>query len=174
MILSSDDAEIIEIAKKAGTNVPFVRPSILATDTTSSIDVVLHALEFMEQSGFFYDAVCLLQPTSPVREEGFIDNAIEKFINKNTDSLLSVLQVPHEYNPHWTFEENIEGNLKIATGDNQIISRRQDLPKAYFRDGSIYISNHYQKNFLHYSTNYSKNVAGSKTSRTRFNKFLDR
>ena len=56
------------------------------------------------------------------------------------DSLISVQKVPHEYNPHWTFEVNEMGNLKIATGEDQIISRRQELPEAYHRDGSIYIT----------------------------------
>ena len=54
--------------------------------------------------------------------------------------MVSVQKVPHEYNPHWTFEVNLEGNLKIATGEDQIISRRQELPAAYHRDGSIYIT----------------------------------
>jgi len=84
--------------------------------------------------------VILLQVTSPFREEGFIDRAIEKFIQSEADALVSVLPVPHEYNPHWIFEADRNGNLRIATGENQIIKRRQDLPKAYFRDGSIYIT----------------------------------
>ena len=140
IILSSDDPEIIEIAKQLGLNVPFFRPSSLASDSASSIDVVIHAINFMEQKGFFYDAVCLLQPSSPFREEGFIDLAIEKFKIQNTDSLISVQQVPQEYNPHWIFEKNNQGNLKIATGETEIIKRRQDLPESFFRDGSIYIT----------------------------------
>jgi CMP-N-acetylneuraminic acid synthetase len=69
-----------------------------------------------------------------------LDEALQKFINKNTDSLFSVQEVPHEYNPHWTFEVNVKGNLQIATGEDNIISRRQELPIAYHRDGSIYIT----------------------------------
>lgn len=140
VILSTDDSQIINIANKLGLEVPFVRPKELASDTASSIDVVVHALNLLESKGKYYDAVCLLQPTSPFRKHGFIDEAIQKFINQDTDCLLSVLQVPHEYNPHWTFLENEGGNLQIATGENDIIKRRQDLPKAYFRDGSIYIT----------------------------------
>lgn len=139
-ILSTDDAEIIQVAKQFKIEVPFVRPEHLATDTATSIAVVQHAVEFMENKGEFYDAICLLQPTSPFREKGFIDAAIQKFIHAKTDSLISVLPVPHEYNPHWTFEENQNGTLKIATGEERIISRRQELPKAYHRDGSIYIT----------------------------------
>ena len=56
------------------------------------------------------------------------------------DSLISVLKVPHEFNPHWVFEENESENLKISTGELEIIPRRQELPTAYYRDGSIYIT----------------------------------
>ena len=140
LVLSTDDDEIIQVAGNIGLSVPFKRPVELAVDSASSIDVVAHALQFFELKGIFYDAVCLLQPTSPFRKEGFIDEAIEKFINQKTDCLLSVLQVPHEYNPHWTFLENEKGTLDIATGEKEIIKRRQDLPVSFFRDGSIYIT----------------------------------
>ena len=140
VIISTDDQSIIEVAKKNNIQVPFVRPLELATDTSSSIDVVKHAVEFLENQGEFYDAVCLLQPTSPFREKGFLDQAIQKFIKEDADALVSVLKVPHEYNPHWTFESDAKGFLKIATGETEIIKRRQDLPEAFFRDGSIYIT----------------------------------
>lgn len=139
-IISTDDEKIIEVAKQLQIEVPFVRPAELATDTSSSIDVVKHAVEFLEEKGEFFDAVCLLQPTSPFRSKGYIDQAIEKFIQDKADALVSVLSVPHEFNPHWVFEPNANGLLQIATGETEIIKRRQDLPPAYFRDGSVYIS----------------------------------
>jgi CMP-N,N'-diacetyllegionaminic acid synthase len=139
-ILSTDDAEIIACARNFDIEIPFVRPHELATDQAKSIDVVKHAVEFMEAKGEFYDAVCLLQVTSPFRPHGMIDKAIQKFIDTDADTLITVLPVPHEYNPHWVFEVNERGELKIATGENTIISRRQDLPLAYHRDGSIYIT----------------------------------
>jgi CMP-N-acetylneuraminic acid synthetase len=71
--------------------------------------------------------------------------------------LVSVQKVPHEYNPHWTFEVNSEGNLKIATGETEIISRRQDLPSAYHRDGSIYITK--TDVILKENSLYGKNIA---------------
>ncbi|MFV8372611.1 cytidylyltransferase domain-containing protein [Flavobacterium sp. LB2P6] len=140
VILSSDNPQIITIAKELGVAVPFIRPSVLALDTTPTIDVIIHALEWYQAQNIFFDAVCLLQVTSPFRTVSFLDAAIEKFIASGCDSLVSVQQVPHEYNPHWTFEVNSRGNLKIATGEEQIISRRQELPTAYHRDGSIYIT----------------------------------
>ncbi|RZJ70865.1 acylneuraminate cytidylyltransferase family protein [Flavobacterium sp.] len=138
-ILSSDDDKIIEVAKNLGLSVPFKRPENLAEDASPTLGVILHALEFLEQLGETFDAVCLLQPTTPFRKSGFIDEAIAKFEASGADSLVSVLAVPHEYNPHWVFEEK-DGLLKIATGDEKIIGRRQDLPKAWHRDGSIYIT----------------------------------
>lgn len=140
VILSSEDASIIATAEALGLEVPFIRPANLATDQAKSIEVVQHAVQYLEEKDEFFDAVCLLQPTSPFREKGFIDAAIEKFIQTGVDTLLSVLPVPHEYNPHWVFEENEAGHLKIATGENQIIARRQELPGAYYRDGSLYLT----------------------------------
>ena len=140
IILSSEDAEIIEVAQSLGLEVPFERPANIAQDNSSSIEVVQHAIDFFESKGEKFDAVCLLQVTSPFREKGFVDKAIETFIEKKTDALVSVLKVPHEFNPHWTFETNPDGLLFIATGEKEIIKRRQELPNAYFRDGSIYIT----------------------------------
>ena len=139
VILSSDDTQIITVAKSLGIQVPFIRPEELAQDTTPTINVIIHALQWYENQTVFFDAVCLLQVTSPFRTVAFLDKAIEKFIASGCDSLVSVQKVPHEYNPHWTFEVNPEGNLKIATGEEKIISRRQELPETYHRDGSIYI-----------------------------------
>ena len=140
VIVSTEDEPIGEVAKSLGAQVPFMRPMALAQDDTPTIDVLIHALEWYKNQTIFFDAVCLLQVTSPIRTLEFLDKAIEKFIISGCDSLVSVLKVPHEYNPHWTFEVNAEGNLKIATGEAEIIPRRQELPTAYHRDGSIYIT----------------------------------
>lgn len=139
VILSSEDPEIIAVAKGLGLNAPFVRPLALARDSSSSLAVVLHALEFAEEQGQVFDAVCLLQPTAPFRREGLIDFAIEKFVEGTYDSLLSVRKVPDEFNPHWVFEEE-NSCLKVATGEEEIILRRQELPMAYHRDGAIYLT----------------------------------
>lgn len=140
VIVSTEDKQIVEVAERLGIKVPFVRPMALAEDHTPTLDVIIHALQWFEKQTIFFDAVCLLQVTSPFRTVDFLDKAIVKFIESGCDSLVSVQKVPHEYNPHWTFEVNAEGNLKIATGETEIISRRQELPPAYHRDGSIYIT----------------------------------
>jgi N-acylneuraminate cytidylyltransferase len=140
LIVSTDDEEIMGVARSLTVEVPFKRPEDLAQDQSSSIDLVKHAVNYFKQRGENYDAVLLLQVTSPFREWGFIDKAIEKFVNLEVDALVSVLSVPHEYNPHWIFEANENDELIIATGEKEIIKRRQDLPKAFYRDGSIYIT----------------------------------
>jgi len=140
VILSSDCDEIIKTARDYGLEVPIKRPENLATDESPTILTVIHALEYFKEKGIEFDAVCLLQVTNPFRTSEFIDKAIEKFKNSKADALISVLEVPHEYNPHWIFEKNTKGNLEISTGETELISRRQDLPVAYYRDGSIYMT----------------------------------
>lgn len=140
VVLSSDSSHILDLASPFPDVYCSLRPAALATDTATSISVVRQVVEEQERMGESFDAICLLQPTSPFRKPGFIDQAIGKYSATGADSLVSVLPIPHEYNPHWAFEEKQDGFLQIATGDQQIISRRQELPTAYFRDGSIYIS----------------------------------
>ncbi|HEY6142814.1 MAG TPA: acylneuraminate cytidylyltransferase family protein [Flavobacterium sp.] len=140
VIVSTEDEQIAAVAKNLEIKVPFIRPMALAQDNTPTIDAIIHALQWYENHNIFFDAVCLLQVTSPFRTLEFLDEAIDKFITSECDSLVSVQRVPHEYNPHWTFEVNEQGNLKIATGEAEIIPRRQELPTAYHRDGSIYIT----------------------------------
>ena len=139
VILSSDDQEIISVARDIDLEVPFIRPEKLAQDKTSSLEVIFHALTYFRDKKIHFDAVCLLQPTTPFRRKNLIDQAIKKFIQGGYDSLITVKKVPVEFNPHWVFEEE-NGKLKLATGEKEIISRRQDLPQAYFRDGAIYLT----------------------------------
>lgn len=141
LIVSTDDESIAQLSKNAGAEVPFLRPKALATDNSPTIDTVIHALRFYEDQNIYFDGICLLQPTCPLRNPQDIFQAIKIFKKKKADSLISVREVPHQYNPHWTFEQKEDSlYLKIATGEKQIIPRRQALPKAYHRDGSIYIT----------------------------------
>lgn len=139
-VLSSDDQEIIATAIQLGLEVPFTRPADLASDVSPTLPVLIHTLNFFAERGEFFDAVCLLQVTNPFRRNGFIDEAIMKLQETGADALVSVLPVPHEFNPHWVFEPQASGLLSIATGEEKIIPRRQELPPAYFRDGAIYLT----------------------------------
>ncbi|HEA29132.1 MAG TPA: acylneuraminate cytidylyltransferase family protein [Leeuwenhoekiella sp.] len=140
LIVSTNDPEIAEISKKAGAKVPFMRPEKLAQDDSSSIDFVIHALDFFEAKNIFFDAVCLLQPTVPFRKAEFIDAAIQQFESKDTDCLISVRVVPHQFNPYWVFEKKNDNLLERSKNGASIIKRRQELPEAFYRDGSIYLT----------------------------------
>jgi len=90
-LVSSDDPEIIRVAKEYGAPVPFVRPAELAADKVRNIAVVRHALEFMEkEKQITYDIIINLQPTSPVRDPAHIDKAVEMLWASDLDSLVSV------------------------------------------------------------------------------------
>ncbi len=90
-LVSSEDKEIIKIAKKYGAPVPFIRPAELATDDVRNIDVVDHALKFMEnKNGIIYDIIVLLQPTCPIRDIRHIDLAVEMLANSDLDTAVSV------------------------------------------------------------------------------------
>ncbi len=140
VVVSTDDPTIQDIAVKYGAEVPFLRPSYLALDNTPTLPVVQHALQYYLEQGENFDAVCLLQPTTPFRKQGIIDQAIEKFTSSGADALITVVPVPHQFNPHWVFEPNEEGFLAPAIRDKPTISRRQDLPPAFIRDGAIYLT----------------------------------
>lgn len=139
IVLSTDDEKIAKVAESFGIEVPFIRPAELALDSTPTVDVIKHCLDYFYERGITYNAVCLLQPTSPFKSKGFIDECIDRFITTDADTLISVLPVPHQFNPHWVFEEYEYEYLKIATGETKLIPQRQMLPKAFYRDGSVYI-----------------------------------
>lgn len=140
IVLSTDDEEIAETGRKWGFEVPFMRPSQLALDSSPTLPVIQHVLDYYSNLGEEFDAMCLLEVTSPFRMPGLIDRAIAKFIELDADALVTVLPIPASYNPHWAFEVDDKGYLQIATGEEKLIPRRQELPKAFHRDGSIYIT----------------------------------
>jgi len=140
VVLSTEDDEIAELGRRIGLMVPFMRPATLAMDETPMLPVVQHALGEMEHRGEHFDAVCLLQPTHPLRRGQDVDACIELLEAEDADSVITVLPVPCEYNPHWVYFCDNEGGLYLSTGETAPISRRQDLPQAFHREGSIYVT----------------------------------
>jgi CMP-N,N'-diacetyllegionaminic acid synthase len=142
LIVSTDDQEIAEISKKAGAEIPFIRPSELAQDTTPTLPVLQHAVSFLrEQEGYMPDYVLLLEPTSPCRQSFHLQEAAIIVEETGADSIVALGEVPKHFSPEWQF--NIEEDKKIAlfTGGhiNNVICRRQNLPTTYFRNGAFYL-----------------------------------
>ena len=140
VILTTEDEGIAAVGKSLGLEVPFLRPAHLALDSSPTLPVIQHVLDYYRSIGEEFDAMCLLEVTSPFRKVDLIDRSIRQFIDAGADALVTVLPIPDTYNPHWAFEADQSGLLKIATGEEKIIPRRQELPTAYFRDGSIYLT----------------------------------
>ena len=138
VFLNSEDEQILQEGEKYAIE-NYKRPFQLAKDDTTSIAVVKEQLQNLLQDNQNIDAICLLQPTTPFRRKNLIDDAITKFKAGNYDSLISVREIPHEYNPYWAFSDR-DGTLELTVERKQIVSRRQDLPKTYHRDGAIYIT----------------------------------
>ncbi len=138
IVVSTDDDEIAEIARTAGAEVPFIRPSHLAGDSTSTEAVVLHALSELGATGYRPDAVMLLQATSPVRLPGTIDRALAQFEATDCDSLVGVV-------PQSPFLWRI-GDSPVPQYDVRHRQRRQDLAEADVpqrETGSIYVTRTY-------------------------------
>lgn len=136
--VSTDDSEIISVVEQYGLKVPFVRPSELATDVAGTYEVLLHALDYYENLGRHYDALILLQVTSPFRTARHVMEALS-FYTPDVDMVVSVKEC--SANPYYNvFEEDVNGYLHVSKGDGSIF-RRQDAPKVYEYNGAIYIIN---------------------------------
>lgn len=164
VLLSTDDPEIAEVGRQAGLEVPFIRPAELATDDTAMGPVVRHALLALQELGDRYDAVCLLQPTVPFRLPGEIDDCIALLTRTGADTVITVAPVPPTFNPHWVFVADAEGLLRLSTGEDRPIARRQDLPPAFHRDGSVYVTR--SEVVVEQGSLFGARVVGSVVART--------
>ncbi len=132
-IVSTDDAAVAAAARTAGIEVPFVRPAALAADDTAMLDVLVHAVEAIESNGHRFDAIVLLQPTSPLRRAQHIDAALSMLEATGADSVVTVVPVPHRYNPVSVMR--LEGERLVSYGSGETVTRRQDKPPVFARNG---------------------------------------
>lgn len=138
LMVSTDDTEIARVSVECGATVPFMRPSELANDETSTFEVVRHAIDYYKTiEGRLFEYIVLLQPTSPLRDEVEIDNAV-LFLQKNkADAVVSVSEPDHS--PLWcnTLPDNLsmEGFLR----EDVKYKRSQELDQYYRLNGAIYI-----------------------------------
>ncbi len=143
IILSTDDLEIAEVAKKYGCEVPFMRPAELAQDGTPHLPVMQHAVSWLkEKENYNPDLVAILQPTAPLRQSWHIKEAFDLLVKKEADSVVAVSEIPGHYSPYWAVVVD-ENNLgKLFNGDpiRNRIPRRQSLPqKTYSHCGALYM-----------------------------------
>ena len=143
IILTTDDPEIAEVGKGLGVEVPFMRPRELAEDSTSTLPVLQHAVEWLKNHEHYEpDAVILLQPTAPLRQDFHIREAIEMFEKSGADSLVGVVEIPGHHSPYWAVVEREDGWAELFGGDpiRKRIPRRQSFPrKTFSHNGAIYL-----------------------------------
>lgn len=140
VVVSTDDAEIADVAGSFGAPVPFMRPAELADDASPTLDVVEHALRFFTVQGRSFDYLALLEPTSPLRAPGDIDAAIRALLDAE-DRSASLVSVGEVHMEHPSIVKRIENGF-VAPYDPEAarVARRQDLSAAYFPYGVIYLA----------------------------------
>ncbi len=137
ILVSTDDPEIAEVASNNGVLVPWLRPPELATDTASSVDVCLHALDWYEDRNAKVDGLLLLQPTSPFRSCDTVLHGIEIFRNHHYHPVLGVS--PATDHPMWCFKIENQVISPFIKEEMKVHLRSQDLPPAYVVNGALYL-----------------------------------
>jgi len=136
ILVSTDDSAIAEISRNAGALVPWLRPAKLATDTATSADVCLHALDWYETAKGEVDGLLLLQPTSPFRSRDTMLRGIKLFHEHQRRPVLGVS--PATFHPMWCFQVEGDTLLPFMKGEGFCL-RSQDLRPAYTANGAIYL-----------------------------------
>lgn len=132
VVVSSDDEEILQISQNFGADI-IKRPDELANDTATTFDAIEHTIKSLEK----YDYIVLLQPTSPLRNEKHIDEAIELLELKKADAIISVCETDHS--PLWCNILNEDLSMTNFLSKELLNKRSQDLPKYYRLNGAIYV-----------------------------------
>ncbi len=142
LILSTDDPEIARVAREYGCEVPFMRPAELSDDKAGHLGVMRHAAEELQRlGGYKPDYIMILQPTSPLRQAFHIKKAAELILESGADSVLSVAEIPENFSPYKAMVADVAESLVLFNGSpvRKRTARRQDLQKAYWSVGMIYL-----------------------------------
>lgn len=139
IVVSTDDEAIADAARRAGGEVPFMRPASLAGDTASSIDVVLHAIDWLAAAGRKFDIVVLLEPTSPLRAPEDIELGLARLIESGAGSVVSVCRAEGEH-PAFMFRQGEDLRLHPFMERQPTGLRRQEVEAMYFLEGTLYAS----------------------------------
>lgn len=150
VILSTDDSEIANVAKKYGAEVPFMRPESLASDTALAVDNYIYTIDRLNREyDFKVDEFIVLQPTSPLRTSNDIDLAIELFEKKEADSVISFCEENHPIKWHKYINED---GLIEPIFEETINNRQKEVP-TYYPNGAIFI---FKLSLLRFKQYYSK------------------
>lgn len=133
--VSTDSEEIKQVVEQYGLKVPFLRPDDLATDTSTSNDVLVHAVNFFKDQGREYKKLVLLQPTSPLRTSEDVANAMELY----RDDIDMVVSVMKSHAPAVLCDEDEDGYVQLVY--NKKANGRQLQTKMYEFNGAIYVIN---------------------------------
>jgi CMP-N,N'-diacetyllegionaminic acid synthase len=137
LVLSTDSAAIADGGRACGMEVPFMRPSELATDEAPMVPVIAHAVAQLEASGWSPDVIVLLQPTAPLRRGSHISDATTLLAASTADAVASVVELPRHLSPDYVMRiEN--GRLVNFLPHGARVTRRQDARPAFVRDGTVY------------------------------------
>ena len=137
LVLSTDSAEIADVGRTVGLEVPFIRPQAIAGDDTPMLAVVRHALEALAADDWKPDIVVLLQPTSPLRRPEHIRVAVDLLRTSGADSVVTVVELPRHLSPDYVMRIE-SGRLVPFLPGGAALVRRQDARPAYVRDGTVY------------------------------------
>ena len=137
VIVSTEDKKIADIARQYGAEVPFIRPKELASDDSGTIDVLLHAMDWLENNEkYLFDILVLLHVTTPLRSVEDIDNSIRMLVEKKADNVFSVTEAHR--NPYFNMVEiNKDGKVNLVKDGNFVA--RQSAPKVFDMNSSIYV-----------------------------------
>ena len=134
VVLSTDDEEIAAVGRAGGVETPFLRPAALGGDEVGMVEVLLHVLaELAAREGYRPEAVVVLQPTSPFRRAEHIDAAVRILVDTGADSVVTVVEVPHQFNPVSVMKQ-VDGRM-VPYWEGPMILRRQDKPRLFARNG---------------------------------------
>lgn len=139
VIVSTEDAQIAEIARESGAEVPFIRPEELAEDDILDYPVIRHCLDSLSSDEEYEpDMIAIMRATSPVRPEGLVGDAIAKFRSmEDADSLRVVCEAPITPYKMWSLEGEYMAPLVDSTIKDQTNQPRQRLPLAYWQIGIL-------------------------------------
>jgi CMP-N-acetylneuraminic acid synthetase len=137
LVLSTDSQEIADVGRRAGLEVPFLRPAALAADDSPMLPVVRHAIDALAGAGWDADIVVILQPTSPLRRAEHIRDAVTRLRETGADSVVTVVELPKHLSPDYVMRIE-DGRLKTFLPEGERLTRRQDARPAYSRDGTVY------------------------------------